>query len=688
MNRNVRNIGISAHIDSGKTTLSERILFYTGRIHAMHEVDGKDGVGATMDSMELEREKGISIQAAASTCRWKDFDINLIDTPGHVDFTIEVERALRVLDGAILVLDSVAGVQSQSYTVDRQMRRYKVPRIAFINKMDRVGADAPRVVEMLREKLGHNPILLQMPLGSIEGVIDLIQQKGYLFEGENGEAVREAEIPEVLREEASRRRLEIVEKCADLDDDVAHAYLAHEPVGNNALKRAIRKGCLELKATPVFLGSAYRNIGVQLLLDGVVDYLPGPDEVRIAAFDREGKEIELASDPERPLVALAFKLQDGRFGQLTYVRIYQGRISKGDTVVNCARGERRVKVPRLVRMHADEMEDIASGEAGDIVAVFGVECSTGDTFTAEGFFCTLTPLHVPDPVMSLAVAPKAASENFSKAIERFRREDPTLGAKFDEESGQMILSGMGELHLEIYLERIRREYGCEVEAGAPQVAYRETITRVASFNYTHKKQTGGKGQYAKVMGRIEPIAGGGFEFVDETRGGAIPEEFMSAVEKGFRDAVRKGSLIGAPIVGVRVVVDNGNSHPVDSSELAFSTAAVMAFREAYPAAKPRILQPIMRVEAQAPSEFQGVLLALVRRRGGDVASTDSAGDETVVHVDVPLAHMFGFSTDLRSCTQGKGSFTMEFERYDLVPAEEAAELLAAFHRRVPARAAP
>jgi elongation factor G len=680
---NVRNIGISAHIDSGKTTLSERILFYTGKIHAIHEVKGKDGVGATMDSMELEREKGISIQAAASFCEWKDYTINLIDTPGHVDFTIEVERALRVLDGAILVLDSVAGVQSQSITVDRQMRRYNVPRLAFINKMDKTGADCWRVTRSLQEKLNHNALNVQMPIGmgaEFEGVIDLIAMKAYYFDGENGENVREENIPAALQKEAEQRRLDLIEKCADLDDDVAHAFLSDHEVTNKQIKRAIRKATLALKATPVFIGSAFRNKGVQLLLDGVVDYLPNPTEVMNTVFDRDNNEKELPSDPEKPLVALAFKLQDGRFGQLTYMRIYQGKISKGDVITNCTANEKRTKVPRLVRMHADEMIDIQSASAGDIVALFGVECATGDTFTDGNFFCTMTPMFVPEPVISLAVAPKAKAfaESFSKALNRFTKEDPTLGVHLDEESGQTILSGMGELQLDIYIERMRREYNCDVLIGKPKVAYREAITQKVEFSYTHKKQTGGKGQFAKVEGYIEPLPADAvqtFEFVDDTKGGAIPEQFMTACEKGFRDAVKKGSLIGYPIVGVRVVVDNGQSHPVDSSELAFATASVMAFRQVYMSARPTVLQPIMKVEAQAPEEYQGVVVGQLNRNGGVITSCNVIEGSVIVTADVPLAKMFGYSTDLRSATQGKGEFTMEFLKYAPVPKQEIEELI-------------
>ncbi len=487
----VRNIGISAHIDSGKTTLTERILFYTGKIHAIHEVRGKDEVGAKMDSMDLEREKGITIQSAATYCEWGDININLIDTPGHVYFTIEVERALRVLDGAILVLDSVAGVQSQSITVDRQMRRYNVPRLAFINKMDRPGGNSWRVTGMLKEKLSHNPLNVQMPIGAedkFNGIIDLVTMKANYFDGANGETIRQEAIPAELLDEAKQHRHDLVEKLADFDDHLAEAFLDGKEIAAETIQPIIRKACISLKATPVFIGSALKNKGVQLLLDGVVDYLPNPTEVVNEAHDQNKNEekVILESVPNKPFVGLAFKLEDGRFGQLTYIRVYQGKIAKGEFIVNCSAGGKKVKVPRLVRMHSNEMTDITEAQAGDIVALFGVDCSSGDTFTDGEVAYTMTSMHVPDAVISLAVAPKekeGPGRNFSKALNRFTKEDPTLRVHRDEESAQTIMSGMGELHLDIYIERMRREYKCEVVTGKPQVAYRETITRKADFAY-------------------------------------------------------------------------------------------------------------------------------------------------------------------------------------------------------------
>ncbi|HZS41747.1 MAG TPA: elongation factor G [Polyangia bacterium] len=691
----VRNIGISAHIDSGKTTLTERILYYTGRIHAIHEVRGKDGVGAKMDSMDLEREKGITIQSAATYCEWErdgeNTNINIIDTPGHVDFTIEVERALRVLDGAILVLDSVAGVQSQSITVDRQMRRYKVPRLAFINKMDRAGGNSWRVSQMLKEKLAHNPLNVQMPIGAedkFHGVIDLVQMRAWYFDGDNGENLREEAIPAELLEEAKKHRHDLVEKLADFDDHIAEQFLDGKDVPAEQLKPVIRRVTIELKATPVFIGSALKNKGVQLLLDGVVDYLPNPTQVVNEAHDqlKNEEKVILESRPDRPLVALAFKLEDGRFGQLTYVRIYQGKIAKGEFIVNCSAGSRKVKVPRLVRMHSNEMNDITEAQAGDIVALFGVDCSSGDTFTDGTVSYTMTSMHVPDAVISLAVSPKEkeGQVNFSKALGRFTREDPTLRVHRDEESAQTIMSGMGELHLDIYIERMRREYKCEVVTGKPQVAYRETITRKADFAYTHKKQTGGKGQFARVIGYIEPLPADAvetYEFVDDTTGGSIPREFIPACDKGFKEAVAKGSLIGFPVVGVRVVVNDGQFHAVDSSEQAFKTASIMAFREGYAQAKPTILEPIMKVEVQAPEEFQGTVMGQLNQRRGMIVASENTEGYVIATAEVPLNEMFGYSTDLRSGTQGKGEFTMEFLKYSPVPKQEQEVLMQEYREK-------
>jgi elongation factor G len=676
----VRNIGISAHIDSGKTTLSERILYYTGKIHKIEEVKGKSGVGATMDFMDLEREKGITIQSAATTAEWDDHTINLIDTPGHVDFTIEVERALRVLDGAVLVLCGVAGVQSQSYTVDRQMRRYKVPRLAFINKLDRSGANPERVTQQLKDKLALRPIAMQIPIGAedlFEGIVDLVKMKAVYFEGDSGEDVREAEIPAQLVEAARAAHARMIEAVANVDDVLAEKYLAEATITPADLVPAIRRATVAFKATPVFMGSAYKNKGVQLLLDGINAYLPMPSEVENKALDQNKNEesVTLPSDVTKPFVGLAFKLEDGRYGQLTYMRIYQGKVSKGDFIVNCSANGKKLKVPRLVRMHADEMEDIDSAVAGDIVALFGVDCSSGDTFTDGKVNYTMTSMHVPDAVISLAVEPKekTTGTNFSKALNRFTKEDPTFRVHRDEESGQTIISGMGELHLEIYIERMKREYNCVVIPGRPQVKYRETIAQRGEYSYTHRKQTGGSGQYGKVAGYIEPLPMDhpeGYEFVDDIKGGAIPREFIPACDKGFQEAMRKGPLIGFPIVGVRCVVNDGNSHPVDSSEIAFRTAALMGFREAYNRAKPTILEPMMLVEVQFPEEFQGAVIGQLNQRRGAIISTEKHETYVQALAEVPLADMFGYSTDLRSATQGKGEFSMEFKRYAELPKQQ------------------
>ena len=688
----IRNIGISAHIDSGKTTLSERILYYTGKVHAIHDVKGKDGVGAKMDHMELEREKGITIQSAATYCEWKGHNINLIDTPGHVDFTIEVERSLRVLDGAILVLCAVAGVQSQSITVDRQMKRYRVPRLAFINKMDRAGANPFRVIEQLREKLGHNPVAMTIPIGAedrFQGVVDLIEQKAVYFDGENGEKVRLEEIPEDLRELAAEKRQEMIEALADVDDEIAEKFLADETPTNDEIRAAVRRATIALKITPVFMGSAYKNKGVQPLLDGVCYYLPNPAEVVNEAHDQDrGEEkVVLKSDPDAPFVALAFKLEDGRYGQLTYMRVYQGKINRGDTIFNVTGGMKKVKVPRLVRMHADEMHDIESAEAGDIIAMFGVECASGDTFTDGNVKYTMTSIHVPEPVIKLAVAPKdkTAQANFSKALNRFAKEDPTFRVTRDEESGETIIAGMGELHLEVYIERMRREYKCDVVVGKPQVAYREAISRRAEFDYTHKKQTGGAGQYARVAGYIEPLpedSPENYEFVDQIVGGVIPREFIPACDKGFREAIEKGTLIGFPVVKTRVVINDGAAHSVDSSELAFKIASIQAFREAYMKAEPVVLEPIMKVEVQTPEEYQGTVIGGLNQRRGIISGSTTNEGVTTIEAEVPLSEMFGYATDLRSMTQGKAEFTMEFSRYAPVPRQEQEKLVAQYRQRV------
>jgi elongation factor G len=675
----MRNIGISAHIDSGKTTLSERILFYCQKIHAIHEIKGKDGAGAAMDSMELERERGITIQSGATNVQWKDHSINLIDTPGHVDFTIEVERSLRVLDGAILVLCSVAGVQSQSITVDRQLKRYHVPRLAFINKCDRMGANPSKVKVQLAEKLGLNPTFITIPIGledKFEGVIDLIDMRAIYFDGPNGEELRYAEIPIHLRDDSERYREELLEAASMFSDELAEAYLEGNPT-KELLIKAIRKGTIEEKLVPVFVGSAYRNKGVQPLLDGVINFLPDPSERQNIALDLSNEEAEvmLQANDQAKTVALAFKLEEGQYGQLTYVRIYQGMIRKGDELYN-SRARRRFRVGRLVRMHSSSMEDIQEGNCGDIVALFGIECASGDTFCHPDLNYTMTSMYVPEPVISLAITPKdnKSSDQMSKALNRFTKEDPTFRTYVDPESNQTIVQGMGELHLEVYIERMKREYKCEVIPGMPQVAYRETITQRADFNYTHKKQTGGSGQYGRIAGYIEPFKEGSYEFVDLIKGGAIPNEFIPSCDKGFRAAMEKGTLIGFPVTGVRCVINDGQSHPVDSSDIAFQFAAIGAFREAYEKAKPAILEPIMKVVVETPNEFQGNVFASLNQRRGIIMANTEDNTFSRIEAEVPLSEMFGYSTVLRSLTQGKAEFSMEFEKYARVPAALAEQL--------------
>ncbi len=679
----IRNIGISAHIDSGKTTLTERILYYTKRVHAIHDVKGKDGVGAKMDSMDLERERGITIASAATHCSWRNHHVNIIDTPGHVDFTIEVERSLRVLDGAVLVLCSVAGVQSQSFTVDRQMNRYKVPRIAFVNKLDRVGANPVRVRDQLREKLFHNPVLLQLPIGledNFKGVIDLVRMKAIYFEGEFGENVVEKEIPAELRSDADAYREEMLDAVSMFSDELMEAIL-EEKVTEEMIIEAVRHGTLSLKLTPVLMGSAYKNKGVQTLLDAVVSYLPNPADIVNEAIDLSAdngeKSIPLESDPDKATVALAFKLEDGRYGQLTYVRIYQGSLDR-DTFITNTRTGKQAKVGRLVRMHADDMEEIESAGPGDIVAIFGLDCNSGDTFTNGKLKVALTAIHVPAPVISLSVNPvdNKSQVNLTKALKRFTKEDPTFRAGSDPESGEVVIHGMGELQLEVYVERMKREYNVEVEISPPQVAYREAISRRADFDYIHKKQTGGSGQYGRVAGYIEPNPDGDFEFVNEIRGGAIPRQFIPAVEKGMKSMLEKGRKIGAPVVNVRVVINDGNSHSVDSSDVAFQEAARGAWREAYDRGKPRVLEPIMRVAVEGPTEHAGGMLTTLMQRRGTIIGQQESGGLTVTEAEVPLAEMFGYATTLRSATQGKADFTMEFSRYLPVPDAIEEELIA------------
>lgn len=682
MNDNIikkRNIGISAHIDSGKTTLTERILFYCKKIRKIHEVRGKDGVGATMDSMELEKERGITIASAATHVKWSDHSLNIIDTPGHVDFTIEVERSLRVLDGAVLVLCSVGGVQSQSITVDRQLKRYKVPRIAFINKCDRVGADPIKVKNQLIDMLDHNAVLLQLPIGledKHEGVVDLITQKALYFDGPDGEVVREEDIPAFLQEEAAARREEMLDVVSMFSDELLEAVL-EDRITADLIYGAIRNGTIKQELTPVLMGSAYKNKGVQPILDAVVAFLPNPSEVVNIALDLDHAEQEITLEPrdDADLVALAFKLEDGPYGQLTYIRIYQGSLKKGDELYN-SRSGKNFKVGRLIRMHADSMQDIDTAYAGNIVALFGIDCASGDTFVKSGLNYSLTSIYVPDPVISLAINPIdiKSSDNLAKALNRFTKEDPTFKSYVDPESKQTIIQGMGELHLDVYVERMKREYRTEVATGQPEVAYREAISQRVEFDYTHKKQTGGAGQFARVAGYIEPLAQGSYEFVDEVKGGRIPREFIPSCDKGFSSALIKGDLIGFPVVGIRVVLNDGQYHPVDSSDLAYKVAARDAFKQSYMKAKPQILEPIMKVSVEGPSEYAGNVFATINQRRGMIVSSVEDGTFARVDAEVPLSEMFGYATTLRSLTQGKAEFTMEFQKYSKVPEKIAEDL--------------
>ena len=668
----VRNIGISAHIDAGKTTLTERILFFTKRIHAIHDVKGKDGIGATMDYMELEKERGITITSAATYCKWQNHMINIIDTPGHVDFTIEVERSLRVLDGAILVLCAVGGVQSQSITVDHQMARYNVPCIAFVNKCDRSGANPFRVIEQLKEKLGHNAVAMQIPIGleaDLTGIVDLVAMQAIYFEGDNGEDLRIGDIPEDLLSEAEQKREELIDAAAMFSDELMEAAL-EDNVSQNLLISTIRKAALTREITPVFMGSAYKNKGVQPLLDGVNNLLPSPFDVDNEAIDIQNNEalVILSNESEKPFVGLAFKLEDGQYGQLTYIRVYQGTLAKDATIINVRTGK-KVRVGRVARMHANQLEDLKEIKAGHIGALFGVDCASGDTFAAKGINLSMTSMFVPEPVISLAIIPKdhKSEINMSRALERFIKEDPTFKSYVNEETGDTIISGMGELHLEVYLERMRREYNTEITAGKPRVAYRETITKRADFNYIHKKQTGGAGQFGRVAGYLEPAIEEDFVFENKITGGKIPTQFISACEKGFRGCLAKGPKMKFPVTGIKVVINDGASHAVDSSEMAFSAAARGAFLKGYAKAGAVVLEPIMKVVVETPAEFQGAVIGSLSQRRGIIVGSQDEGKICIIEARIPLAEMFGYATVIRSLTQGIAQFTMEFNSYKQSP---------------------
>ncbi|XP_039764891.1 elongation factor G, mitochondrial [Pararge aegeria] len=674
----IRNIGISAHIDSGKTTLTERILFYTGRIDQMHEVRGKDNVGAVMDSMELERQRGITIQSAATYTIWKEHNINIIDTPGHVDFTVEVERALRVLDGAVLVLCAVGGVQSQTLTVNRQMKRYNVPCLGFINKLDRLGANPERVLKQMRSKMKHNAAFLHLPIGlekECQGILDLVEERAVYFDGDYGEIMRFDEVPQNNRAEVKERRHELIEQLSNVDETLGEMFLEEKTPTVAEIKQAIRRSTLQRLFTPILLGTALKNKGVQPLLNAVLDYLPHPGEVENTAIlgERKGSEGEtIVLDPSRdgskPFVGLAFKLELSKFGQLTYLRCYQGILKRGDNIFN-ARTGRKVKISRLVRMHSNNMEEVNEVLAGDIFALFGVDCASGDTFVNDvKLQLSMESIHVPDPVVSMAIKPKNNKDrdNFSKAVARFTKEDPTFHFRYDSDNKETVASGMGELHLEIYAQRMEREYNCPVELGKPKVAFRETMMSPCTFDYLHKKQSGGAGQYARVTGIMEPLPPDQntmLEFVDETIGTNVPKQFIPGVEKGFIDTCQKGYLSGHKISGVKFRLQDGAHHIVDSSELAFFLAAKGAVKEVFEDGAWQILEPIMFVEVTIPEEFHGTVLGQLNKRGGIVTGTEGLEGWTTLYAEVPLNNMFGYAGDLRSMTQGKGEFSMEYSRY-------------------------
>lgn len=692
LSKKLRNIGISAHIDSGKTTFTERVLYYTKRIKAIHEVRGRDNVGAKMDSMDLEREKGITIQSAATYCSWdkgdKNYHFNLIDTPGHIDFTIEVERALRVLDGAVLVVCAVSGVQSQTVTVDRQMRRYNVPRVTFINKMDRMGSDPFRAIEQLNSKLKIPAAAVQIPIGAestLSGVVDLINKVALYNKGDNGEIIEKGPVPEELKPLMEEKRQLLIETLADVDDEMAEMFLEEKEPTIEQIKAAIRRGTIARAFTPVLMGSALANTGIQPVLDAIVDFLPNPSEVLNTALDVSKNEttVNLVPAVQQPFVGLAFKLEEGKYGQLTYVRVYQGRLRKGNYITNVKTGK-KVKVARLVRMHSNEMEDVDEVGSGEICATFGIDCASGDTFTDGSVQYSMSSMYVPDAVVSLSITPKSTDvSNFSKALNRFQKEDPTFRVKFDPESKETIISGMGELHLEIYVERMRREYNVECVTGKPQVSYRESITIPADFDYTHKKQSGGAGQFGRVIGTLSPVEDitKGNIFETAIVGGRIPDKYLAACGKGFEEVCEKGPLIGHRVLKVEMLINDGAIHAVDSNELSFKTATMSAFRDAFLRAQPVIMEPIMNVSVTSPNEFQGNVIGLLNKLQAVIQDTENGHDEFTLKAECALSTMFGFATSLRASTQGKGEFSLEFSHYAPTAPHVQKELISEFQKK-------
>ncbi len=678
----VRNIGIAAHIDAGKTTTTERILFYTGMSHKIGEVH--DGA-ATMDWMEQEKERGITITSAATTCFWKNHQINIIDTPGHVDFTIEVERSMRVLDGAVAVFCAVGGVQPQSETVWRQANRYEVPRMVFVNKMDRVGADFYEVERQIKERLKANPIPIQLPIGAednFKGVVDLVEMKAYVWEDEAamGSKYEVVDIPAELQEKAEEYREKLIEAVSETDDELMEKYLNGEELSIEEIKKGLKAGCLSLDLVPMTCGTAFKNKGVQPLLDAVVDYMPAPTEVaHIRGEYEDGTKVEVKSTDDGPFAALAFKIMTDPFvGQLTFIRVYRGILESGSYVYNTTKGKKE-RVGRLLKMHSNKREEIKELYAGEIGAVVGLKDTlTGDTLADEKDKVILEKMDFPDPVISVAVEPKtkADQEKMGIALQKLAQEDPSFRVQTDEESGQTIISGMGELHLEILVDRMLREFKVDAEVGQPQVAYRETIKSSVNQEYKYAKQSGGRGQYGHVFLKLEPMEqGSGYEFVNEIKGGVVPKEYIPAVDKGIQEAMQSGVLAGYPVEDVKVTLYDGSYHEVDSSEMAFKLAASMCFKEGAKKANPVILEPIMKVEVEVPEEFMGDVIGDLNRRRGQINAMDERGGNKIVDAFVPLSEMFGYSTDLRSATQGRATYSMEFDHYEEVPRNVAEEII-------------
>ena len=677
-----RNIGIMAHIDAGKTTTTERVLYYTGRSHKIGEVH--EGA-AQMDWMEQEQERGITITSAATTCFWNDHRINIIDTPGHVDFTIEVERALRVLDGAVAVFDSVGGVEPQSETVWRQADRYKVPRICFVNKMDRMGANFDRCVQMMRDRLGATPAVMQLPYGTEsehKGVIDVIEQRAVVWQEETlGAKWDYEEIPDSLKEAAENARQELIEHAVEQDEEAMEAYLEGTEPDNETLRKLLRKGTCNLSFVPVFCGSAFKNKGVQPLLDGVVDYLPSPMDVEAIKGVKPGTEEEdkrKAGDDE-PMSALAFKIMTDPFvGTLTFVRVYSGKVSKGSQILNSVK-DKRERVGRMLLMHANHREEIEEALAGDIVAIAGLkDVTTGETLCDPKTPIILERMEFPDPVIEVAVEPKskADQEKMGQALGRLAQEDPSFQVQTDVESGQTVIKGMGELHLDILVDRLRREFKVDANVGAPQVAYRETISQRAEIDHTHKKQTGGAGQFARVKIVFEPLeAGEGFQFENATVGGSVPKDYIPGVERGLQNAREGGVIAGFPVIDFKATLVDGASHDVDSSIMAFEVATRQAFRDGIKKAKPVLLEPVMKVEVVTPDEYMGDIIGDLNSRRGSVGAMDHRGNARVINAEVPLANMFGYVKTLRSMSQGRAQFTMHFSHYDRVPQAVADEVV-------------